>query len=370
VSSILLTIVMLAVGLAQMIAAGKLGQSIMGLPFTPTVLAFAAIFIVYTLAGGMNAVASTNKLHLFVMYGGVILAIVFALPKIGGLSQLIPEVQKVEAAEQGKHYFNLFSSENGVRGFAVSQILASLLGACTAQAGIQPILAAKNVSSARKACIITAFVAAPFGLFTALLGIISKIMSSNGKLLDNGVNVTDAKLALFTLMKNVHPIIGGLVLSAILAAILSTVSPIILSSGTMITKDLYQRVFRPNATDAQVLKMSRITTALAGVLCALGAIALVNASEVLEIVKAAYSLRGALFVVVLFGIYWKKASEKGACVSMVLTGITAIFWKAYKLTQGVYPISDKIEDTYAAVAVALVATLLFSYVFPKKQLKR
>jgi SSS family solute:Na+ symporter len=389
VSSILLTVAMLAVGLAQMIAAGKLGESIMNILgfdvphiFVYTVVVFAIIFIVYTLAGGMNAVASTNKLHLFVMYGGVILALFFVLPKIGGIGQLVPQVKELQATD-GKDYFNLFSGEKGVRGFAVSQILASLLGACTAQAGIQPILAAKNVSSAKKACIITACVAAPFGLLTGLLGIVAKVMSHNGDLLNGaGVNVVDGKLALFTLMQNVNPIIGGLVLSAILAAILSTVSPIILSSGTMITKDLYQRVLRPNATDKQVLKMSRITTAIAGVVCALGAIALVNASEVLTIVKAAYSLRGALFVVVLFGIYWKKASEKGACVSMILTAAVAVFWKGYYIattvkdefgkvvTDGHYPISNVIEDTYAAVAVALVATIVFSLVFPKKDNRR
>ncbi|MDR3149551.1 MAG: hypothetical protein LBT88_06030, partial [Oscillospiraceae bacterium] len=89
VSSILLTIVMLAVGLSQMIAAGKLGQSLLGFPFAPTVLVFALIFIVYTLAGGMNAVASTNKMHLFAMYGGVIVAVIFVIAKLGGLDALV-----------------------------------------------------------------------------------------------------------------------------------------------------------------------------------------------------------------------------------------------------------------------------------------
>lgn len=138
----------------------------------------------------------------------------------------------------------------------------------------------------------------------------------------------------------------------------------------MITKDLYQRVLKTNATDAQVLRMSRITTALSGVVCMLGAILLVQASAVLDIVYAAYSLRGALFIVVLLGIYWKRASEKGACWSMVLTGAIAILWKAVNLATGHYPISDHITETYAAVVIALVATIVFSYIFPKEKLKR
>jgi len=364
VSSILLTIVMLAVGLSQMIAAGKLGQSLLGFDFTVTVIVFAIIFIVYTLAGGMNAVASTNKLHLFVMYGGAIVALIFAVSKVGGWGGFMDGIDAVEAADSSKNYFNMFS----IGGTKVSSwIIAGLLGACTAQAGIQPVLAAKDVPTAKKACIITAFVAAPFGIFTALLGMVAKVMSHNGTLLDTAGNlVTDGKMALPTLMMHLPPIIGGLVLASILAAILSTVSPIILSAGTMVTKDLYQRVLRPNATDAEVLKMSRITTALSGVICAVGAIFLVNASAVLDLVYAAYSLRGAIFIVVLFGIYWRHASQKASCISMVCTGVVAVLWVAVKLITGAYPIvigSFAITETYAAVVVAAVCMLVFSKIF-------
>lgn len=367
VSSLLLTIVMLAVGLSQMIAAGKLGQSLMGFDFSATVIVFAVIFIVYTLAGGMNAVASTNVLHLFVMYGGIILAIVLSLAKVGGWSGFTEGISSVETAEAGKNYFNMFS----IGGSKVSSwIIASLLGACTAQAGIQPVLAAKDVPTARKACIITAFVVAPFGIFTAGLGMIAKVMSHNGTLLDTAGNlVTDAKLALPTLMMNLTPIAGGLILASILAAILSTVSPIILASGTMVTKDLYQRVFKPDATDAEVLRMSRITTALSGVICCVGAIFLVDSSRVLDLVYSAYSLRGALFVVLLLGIYWKRASEKGACWSMVFTGIVAVSWVVIKMITGSYPISDYITETYAAVVAAFASMIIFSLIFPKKEVK-
>jgi SSS family solute:Na+ symporter len=398
VSSILLTIVMLAVGLSQMIAAGKLGQSLLGLPFAPTVIVFAIIFIVYTLAGGMNAVASTNKMHLFAMYGGVILAIIFAVMKLGGFDALMNGLNgsnisqatmdaitqaksaaeaagtKITTTPQGEagRYFGMLTI-----GFSKvsSWVIASLLGACTAQAGIQPVLAAKDVHTAKKACIITAFVAAPFGLFTALLGMSAKAMFNNGTMIyDKSGALLNGKSALPTLMMNIHDnptvngIIGGIVLASILAAILSTVSPIILSAGTMLTKDIYQRLLRQDASDKQVLKMSRITTAASGVICTIGAIALVQATAVLDIVYAAYSLRGALFIVVLFGIYWRRASEKGACWSMVLTGATAIFWKIFQLTTKHYPISDAITETYAAVVVAAVTVVLLSLIFPKKEL--
>ena len=361
VASLLLTLVMLAVGLSQMIAAGKLGQSLMGYDFTVTVIVFAIIFIVYTLAGGMNAVASTNKLHLFVMYGGAILAIAFALPKVSGWSGFVSGIHEVEKATGGDYF-----SMSSIGWDKVSSwIIAGLLGACTAQAGIQPVLAAKDVPTAKKACILTAFVTAPFGLFTALLGMVARVMSHNGTLLDTYGNlVTNGKLALPTLMMNLPGFVGGIILASILAAILSTVSPIILSAGTMLTKDIYHRVLKPNATDIEVLRMSRITTAVSGVICCVGAIFLVEASRVLDIVYAAYSLRGALFVVLILGIYWKKVSEKGACIGMVATGITSVAWVVFELSFGEYPIPG-VSETYAAVVAALLVTVIFSLVFPK-----
>ena len=378
VSCIILTIVMLAVGLSQMIAAGKLGESLLGLPFWISCIVFAVIFIIYTLAGGMNAVASTNVMHLIVMYVGAIVAVVVAVIGAGGWSIFTERICVIQACNGGS-----FWSLGTIGGTKISSwIIASLLGACTAQAGLQPVLSAKNAKQAKKACIITACVAAPFGLFTAMLGMASRVMYENGTILEGTDVGVAAKSALPEFMMNmdkvvpsfspaVAGILGGLVLASILAAILSTVSPIILAAGTMVTRDVYQRVLHPEATDEQVLKMGRITTAIAGVICCVGAMAIWKLSTVLELVYAAYSLRGALFIIVLLGIYWKKSSQKGAIIGMILTAIVAIGWVGVKLVTGSYPIkigSFAITETYAAVVVALVATIIFSLIF--KQTKQ
>ena len=368
VSCIILTIVMLAVGLSQMIAAGKLGESLLGLPFWISAILFAVIFIVYTLAGGMNAVASTNVLHLVVMYVGVIIAMIIAVVGAGGISAFKQGIDGLQASNGGS-FWNMFT----IGGDKVSSwIIASLLGACTAQAGLQPVLSSKNAKQAKKACIITAFVAAPFGFFTATLGMAARVMYENGDLLAGESISVAAKSALPELMMHMNPIAGGLVLAAILAAVLSTVSPIILAAGTMVTRDVYQRVLHPEASDEQVLKMGRITTAISGVICCVGAIFLWKASTVLELVYAAYSLRGALFVVVLFGIYWKKASGKGAIWSMICTAVVAVGWVAFKLAAGHYPVSIgsfAITETYAAVVVATVCTIIFSLVFKPSEIE-
>lgn len=350
VASVLLTFVMVAVGTSQVVAAGTLGVSVFGMDYTTAVLILGTGFIVYTLAGGMTAVGYTNIMHLIVMYGGVLLAVFLVNSDVGGYS--------VVRENLPDSYFSMTSiGMPKVSGW----IIASILGACTAQAGIQPILAAKDVNVARTASFITGFVVAPFGLFTAYLGMAAKVRFPD---------LSSGKMALPTLMMEMNPIAGGIVLASILAAILSTISPIILAAGTMITKDIYHRRLRPEASDADVLKMSRITTACAGIVCMIGAIILYDSSRILDMVYFAYTLRGCMFVVLLLGIYWKRTNERGAIYAMIFTAAVGFFWVAWKAATGAYPIHPQFNETYASVIVAFVSTIAFSVWFGKNGKRR
>ncbi len=364
ISSLILVFVMIAVGVSQVIAAGKFGQAMLGIDFKITAIVFTLIFISYTWFGGMKAVSSTNTLHLFVMYGGVIVAVIMLIQKVGGWSGFISGVHDIENAHGG-NYLSMTSI-----GFPKisSWVIASLLGACTAQAGIQPVLGSKDIPTAKRACIYTAMVTAPFGLFTATIGLIARVLANQGLLLDTTGNVlTDGKMALTSIMMSLPPLVGGLVLAAELAAILSTASPIILAAGTLLTKDFYQVKINPKASDKDVLGVSKITTALSGIICCVGAIALVENNNVLDLVYSAYSIRGALFIVLIFGFFWKKATAKGACISMIITSVVAVCWAGFKLVFGHYPIASWFTETYAAVLVATISMVVASLVCqPKK----
>jgi SSS family solute:Na+ symporter len=343
ISSILLTLVMVVVGTAQIIAAGTLGVSLLGIDFTTAVLILGTGFIIYTLAGGMVAIGYTNILHLVMMYGGAILAVVFVLGDIGGIHGLRVSLPG--------HYFNFFT----VGAPKVSSwVIASILGACTAQAGIQPILAARDAKVAKKSALITALVVAPFGILSALLG-----MAARAKFPE----LANAKLALPTLMMHLSPVLGGVVLASILAAILSTVSPIILACGTMLTKDIYQRKYKTEADDGEILRVSRIITGLSGIVCMAIAIMMYGNTRILDIVYFAYTIRGSLFVVLLLGIYWKRTSSRGAIWAMILAALTGLFWVVYKSVWGVYPVHPMLTETYSSLIIALLSTIVFSFLF-------
>lgn len=363
VSAFLLIIVMLAVGVSQMIAAGKLGQSLTGFSFSTCCVAFTLIFIAYTLLGGMHAVASTNKVHLFVMYGGMIFALLGAFRLFDGGADFRAEVGALDRLTGGNF---LGMTAIGLPKVS-SWIIASVLGACTAQAGIQPVLAAKDVPTAKKACMLTALVTAPFGFISAALGIIARLLSERGELIDiSGHVVTDGKLALMALIAKLPAASGGVILAAILAAILSTISPIILAAGTMFVKDICGEGAVSEAHDKRQLTLSRAATAAAGVICSAGAIALVDNSAILDLVYSAYSLRGTIFVILLMGIFWKRASEKAACLSMVFTAAVLIGWVAVSFVTEKPPIAEWLTDTYVSVFAAVASMTVFSAIYPKQ----
>jgi SSS family solute:Na+ symporter len=80
----------------------------------------------------------------------------------------------------------------------------------------------------------------------------------------------------------------------------------------------------------------------------------------------AYTIRGSLFVVLLFGIYWRKTTSIGAIWAMIVTSCVGFFWVAYKSIYGQFPIHPSLNETYAAVIVALVSTIIFSLLSSKR----
>ncbi len=344
-TSVLLCLVMLAVGVSQMIAAGKLGEALLEIPFSWSVALFGAVITIYTAFGGMKAVSATNLLHLFVMYFGIVTAVVLCMKSMGHTA--FQESLDAVSARTGTDMTGAFSI--GVPK-VISWIIASMLGACTAQAGIQPVLAAKDERSAKTACIVTACVVAPFGVLTALLGMEARAMSEAGTLLDSaGALVTEAKLALPSLMLNMPPVVGGLVLASILAAIFSTAAPIFLAVGTMISRDVAPLRVR---SEKKIARINRTVVVISGVVCSVGALLLVDAGAILDIVYGAYSLRGAIFLVILYGIYWKRANERAACASLAITAAAAVAWIGIHSVTGTYPIASWFSETYAAVLAA------------------
>ncbi len=349
VLSIFLTIVL---GSIPIIAIGTIGETLFHINAAVSILIMGAGVLLYTVFGGMMAVGYTNIMHMVVLYSGIILAVILCLGGIdGGFSTLKDTLPA--------SYFSL----TGIGMPKISSwVVASLLGACVSQAGLQPILASKDIKTAVRSSYIIAIIVGVFGFMTAILGMIAKVQFPG---------LADAKLALPTLMMSLNPISGGLVMAAIIAAVLSTASPIFLACGTLFTRDIYleTKLGRDRKDDdAHVLKVSRYVTLIAGITSIVLAL-IYYRQKALDIAYFAYSIRASLFVVLLLGIYWRKTSQKAANIAMLSTGLVGLFWIIYKNVVGQYPIHPNFSETYAAILTSLIVTVVGSIIAYKRKNK-
>ena len=348
VSCIFQLVIMIAVGVSQMIAVGTIGEALLGISPQLSIIVMGTGVLVYTVLGGMNAVGKTNILHMVVMYAFAIVALVIGLTSVGGFQTLQSNLPS--------SYFSV-GSIGGVK--ISSWLIASLLGACVAQAGLQPILAAKDEKVAQKSSFIIAAIVAPFGVITSILGMIAKYKFPD---LANG------KMALPTLVMDMNPVIGGFIIASILAAVLSTAGPIFLSCGTLFNRDVYCTIKKTDEDDKRNLLVSRVATLVFGLICVALAILLYNLQTVLDIVYFAYSLRGSLFVILLLGMYWKRVSPLVCNIAMGVTCAVSLFWIIFKTISGHYPIAPWLSETYVAIFLALFISVIGSLIIKKKEL--
>jgi SSS family solute:Na+ symporter len=266
---------------------------LLGVTWTTAVLLSATVITAYTYAGGMHALAVTGVLYLVTMYLGLGVALINGLWSVGGPAALQERLVAIGGPEVP---FNPFSRGPGE---AVALLLGGLLGGMAAQASIQPIFAARDVATARRASILAGLIVAPFGVMTALLGLIAK----TGLYFDV-TEATDGKTVLAQLLMTpefIHPVLGGLALAGVLAAILSTVGPVNFAVVTIAAKDFYHALIAPRTDDATVVAIARRLVVVVALVTA--PMAIVARGEVLDTVYISYAIRAIGAIVILLALY-------------------------------------------------------------------
>ena len=121
-------------------------------------------------------------------------------------------------------------------------------------------------------------------------------------------------------------IIGGLLLSAIVAAAMSTADSQLLASSSAFSSDIYKQVIKKDASDKEMLWVGRIVVAVITVIALMIAI-FFEKTSIMSLVSAAWSLFGSAFgAVMLLCLFWKRFNYQGACASIIAGFITSILW--------------------------------------------
>ena len=156
-----------------------------------------------------------------------------------------------------------------------------------------------------------------------------------------------------------HPLIGGFLLAAILAAIMSTISSQLLVSSSSLTEDFYKAFLRKDASDKELVAVGRISVLLVSLVAIW--LAWNPENTVLTLVSNAWAGFGAAFgPVVILSLFWKRMNRHGALAGMILGLATVLFW-IYGPEFGGQPLSGYgVYEIVPGFIVSVLAIIVFS----------
>jgi Na+/proline symporter len=151
------------------------------------------------------------------------------------------------------------------------------------------------------------------------------------------------------------PLLGGLLLAAIAAAIMSTVSALLLVAGSALARDLYG-TFRPASSDRKRLLVGRVGILVVGIAPLLLVLSGVGRGELVQFIVLLYTavMASSFFVPVVLGVYWSRATKAGALASMAGGVLTCFAWKLFG--------APGVDPVLPGLAVSLVLFILVSLV--------
>ena len=354
ITSICFAVAFLILAYLQLQTVGSIAAQVMKVDYSQAVIISGILITLYVYFGGMHSIVLTNMVHFILLYSVLITVFILVMIKVGGYSGLFENLEKVIGANGVKTFQNPFSL--GI-GKAVSWLVGGILAGFASQASIQPVFAAKDINTAKRSAIRSALLIAPIGILVSTMAMAARTGLFGGQ-------PPSVKETLPYLMVNGNFLpswLGGLAIAAILAAVLTTFAPVVFAASTILTKDIYQRVINPNASDNRILSVSTFLVVSIGLLSIPLAIFLKGA--ILDTAYITYAIRASAAIVVLLGVYRVKKwipspTPRSVSAAMITASIASVVFVIYE-KQIAQLLGFAVDKVYAAVFFTLVTIVVF-----------
>lgn len=292
---------------------GVLLYSMTGWPIPIGAAYGAALGVLYVVFAGMREISWLNVVNAVVMYVALILAVIFiglALPGDG-----YQTAAQAHRDAGNAHLLSPLGDVGVITTFGLPIIIAVVFSQSTNQMLLQTAMSAKSEKTLTRSMWIAAPVNGMFAVFAALLALAAMTVP---EFAERGPKVatTDMLVALLP------PWLAALLLAAFVGVILSTFAMTTLASATLFATDIYKRLYRPSANDAEVVRVTRIT------IVGLGALAAALAGFMPPILSGVAWLLAWLtpvFWVVVFGLFWKR-NQTVAIVALIVSWLLNSAW--------------------------------------------
>ena len=310
------------------VAAGRLFETIFQLPYVPSLLLGAGGVVFYTLVGGFLAVSRTDFIQGVMMFFAILVVPIGAAMMLGGFTATAEMI----ARDHASFFAPLTKADGSTLGFIE---FISLMAWGIGYFGQPHILVrfmairhAEELPQATRIAMAWVIISLAAALMVGMVGAVY---------LQTPLEGTAAETVFLVMAEELFPpIAAGLILAAVLAAIMSTASAQLLVAASAFAQDIYRRSFRPAAQQAELVWVSRLSVlAIAAAAIYLG---LSPDNFILDMVAYAWAGFGAAFgPALLMCLFWRRVTERGVLAGIVTGGITVLIWKQAALL-GLYEI--------------------------------
>lgn len=345
ISALVFVVVYCVYSASSISACGTLFNTVIGMDKQTAMIIATAIILLYVFLGGFNAVCWTDFFQGLLMLGALMLAPIIALFAMNAADFIAPAVNVTE------NYYSLLSGGSFDKQ-SLMDILSGL-GWGLGYFGMPHILvryiSIKSEHEMRKSQIIGSSWTTLILIMSCVVGIVGR------KFLGDGLE--DQSLVFVTMVRKVFPaFIAGILLSAILAAAMSTADSQLLASSSAFASDIYKPVMRKNASDHEMLWAGRIIVVVISVVAFFIANS-PNCGGIMALVECAWAGFGSAFgPVILLALYWRRLTYSGAVAGVTVGFVVDALWFAFLSTPtGLYEI---IPGFLCGLIAAVVVSLL------------
>ena len=332
-----------------LVAGGKLFETVFGLEYTTALIVGTVCIVSYTLFGGFLAVSWTDLVQGLLMAAALLIVPIAAIQADGGFGAMWTAVEAKNP--------ELLTIFNDVNGEPLSLIAIISLAAWGLGYFGQPHILARfaacrsneDISTARRIAVGWSGLSMAGALLVGLAGMLFVESQMGGELGDGET--------IFMLLVNAifHPVMAGILLAAILAAIMSTADSQLLVSSSALAEDFYKQLLRKNASQKEVVMVGRL--AVIGLSLIAMFLAFNPDSTVLGLVSYAWAGFGAAFgPALLISLYWKNMTRNGALAGIVVGAVTVVVWK--QLSGGLFDMYEIVPGIIFATIAILVVSMM------------
>ena len=328
---------------AQIIGAGVIVHVFTGLPEWVGVVGMGIIVILYCMTGGMKGAMMTDVIQGSLMIATAVVTFIVSIVMGGGFSNINHTLQSMNEA------YLTFPGANGYMPW--TYYISNIVLWSFFTMG-QPHLFTKFFAMKDHKTMFKAILLGTAGMFFSATLI--EWAGVNGIASIQNIEKADQIIPMI-LQRGMNPFLASIFIAGIVAAGMSTIDGILVTTTGAVTRDIYQKIINKNATDEAVMSLSKVVTVIIGivVIC----FGVFQPGSIFEINLFAFSGMAIFVVPILFGIYWKKATAKGA-VASVIVGIISLL--LFTLNPSVKALAMGFHALFPTTIIASIVMIVVS----------